>query len=885
MDATTIRQKFLEFFSERQHQIVRSSPLVPANDPTLYFTNAGMVQFKDVFTGAETRSYRRAASSQKCLRVSGKHNDLETVGRTPKHHTFFEMLGNFSFGDYFKHDAIKYAWDFLTNVAGLDGDRMVATVFRGDDDVDADEEAFEIWRDVIGLPSERIFRLGRSDNFWAMGETGPCGPCSEIHLLPDSSITIDEGLSAGGPEHDERWVEVWNLVFMQFDRQANGAYQALSQTGVDTGMGLERLTALVNGFASTYDTDLVRPIIEHIADASGKRYGSDPTSDISMRVIADHARSTAFCIAEGVFPEKGEREYVLRRIMRRAIRHGQLLEINDLFLSGACSAVVEAMGDAYPELAENAEVIVRVVDAEERAFRRTLDRGLKKLERVIRETKHAGNPALEVAFVGDLKATDGFPTDLTRLIAKEAGLEVDEAAAKQWVAETHGAEGSKVGDAAVAPVLKQLSRNVGPTRFCGYERSACETQITAIVRNDQSVDELCEGEMGSVIVACTPFYARSGGQVGDTGTIRTASSTFRVSDTVKPDGSMFVHLGDATSGTLRVGDHVQLHIDVDRRNRIRLNHSATHLLHHALRNILGKHVAQKGSEVNDEYLRFDFSHFDPLTNEQMIEVETQVNQQILLNSECSTDVMTFEEARNTGAMALFGEKYGDRVRVVRVGDKSIELCGGTHVARTGDIGTLRITSEELLALGVRRIVAVTGMAALRHDQDWDALLKRAARQLKIGPQGVPDRIEKLLAQNKSLERTVSDLKRRIASGTGTDPSHSAIDVDGVQLLAIPVEDADPKTLRDAADTLRDKLGTGVVVLGGSYEGKARLIVTVSRDLLKRVHAGKLVAQLAQIVDGKGGGRPDMAQAGGPTVSKLKQALAEAPTYLSQMLHS
>jgi alanyl-tRNA synthetase len=882
MESRTIRSKFLDYFAAHQHERVRSGSLVPANDPTLYFTNAGMVPFKDVFVGAETRPYRRACSSQKCLRVSGKHNDLEAVGRTPKHHTFFEMLGNFSFGDYFKREAIVLAWRFLCDEIGLAAERMVATVFGGEASVPADEEAYAIWRDEVGLPPERIFRLGSADNFWSMGETGPCGPCSEIHLLPDANVPMDEALRAGGPAVDDRWVEVWNLVFMQFNRQTTGELSPLKQTGVDTGMGLERLSALANGLSSTYETDLLRPLIAAAERLSGQRYGDDEERDVSLRVLADHARATAFCIADGVFPEKGGREYVLRRIMRRAIRHGKLLGVDDLFFPQLCLEVVSLMGEDYPELRERADVIEKIVSAEESAFRRTLDRGLQKLQHAVEQAKRAGRDTLSESFVGDLYATDGFPVDLTRLIADESNLSVDERAALQWVQRTHGAGDTKVGGEAIAEIYKQLSEREGPTEFAGYGSEQCTSKVVALLRNGSAVEHVDVGEEVELVTSRTSFYGRAGGQVGDTGKVIGPEGSLTVEDTLKPDGALIVHRGRVESGTIAVGQQVELAVDGARRQAIRLNHSATHLLHHALRQVLGPHVAQKGSEVAPQQLRFDFSHFEPMTEEQIEEVERRVNEEIRTNQPSQTDETDFESAREAGAMALFGEKYGDRVRVVRIGSQSVELCGGTHVARAGDIGLFRIISEEALAMGVRRIVAATGAGALAYDQSQQQQLRAAARSLKVGPSDLADRIVKLQEQLKLRERELADLRRQVATGSGPGTAaHQVETVDGIKVLVSRAPTGDPKTLRDAGDTLRDKLGSGLVVLGAEHEGKARLLVMVSKDLTDRLHAGKLVGQLAPLIGGKGGGRPDMAQAGGPGVDGLEAALARAPELVRQ----
>ncbi|MCC6751012.1 MAG: alanine--tRNA ligase [Deltaproteobacteria bacterium] len=883
MDAATIRTKFLEFFARHQHQMVRSSSIVPQNDPTLYFTNAGMVQFKDVFVGAESRPYTRAVTAQKCLRVSGKHNDLESVGRTARHHTFFEMLGNFSFGDYFKADAIRFAWSFLTEEIGLDPTRMAGTVFAGEDGIAADEEAAALWQKEVGLPAERVVRLGKADNFWAMGDTGPCGPCSEIHYFQGAHLPCTAATCLGVACECDRWVEIWNLVFMQFERQPDGRLVPLKRTGVDTGMGLERLAAVSQGKTSTFETDLLRPLIDLTAELARKKYGAGGDQDVSLRVVADHARATAFCIADGVFPEKGGREYVLRRIMRRAIRHGSLLGFDEPFFHKVCDQVVERMGAAYPELVERRELIQRIVQAEEAAFRRTLTRGLQKLQEAVGVARSAGERTLAVSFVGDLYATDGFPLDLTRIIAEEAGLAVDEEAAQKWVVQTHGAGDSKVGDEAVAAIYKELLEELGPTEFVGYDETRGTSEVLALLVGGARVASAVEGQTVEVVTRSTPFYGRAGGQVGDTGRLVGPHGEVEASDTLKPGGALVVHQGRVVKGRLATGERLELQVDSERRQAIRLNHSATHLLHHALRSVLGPHVAQKGSLVGPDYLRFDFSHFEPMTDEQLRRVEELVNREIRGDGESRTDLMSFDEARQTGAMALFGEKYGDRVRVVHVGSASVELCGGTHVRRAGEIGLLRITSEESLAMGVRRITALTGAGALAHAHATEETLRAVAQLLRCGPEQAAERVERLLGQLKEVEREVATLKQKLATGGGTDLMARVQELKGVRLLVTRVESGEPKVLREAGDTLRDRLGSGVLVLAGEHEGKATLLAMVTKDLVGRVHAGKLVGALAEMLDGRGGGRPDMAQAGGPRLELLDEALAKVPELVSASL--
>ncbi len=872
MDAITIRQKFLDFFARHGHQVVKSSSIVPANDPTLYFTNAGMVQFKDVFVGKETRSYSRACSSQKCLRVSGKHNDLENVGQTARHHTFFEMLGNFSFGDYFKREAIRLGWDFLVKELELDPDRMVVTVFAGEEGIPADDEAFDLWQKEAGLPADRIFKLGASENFWSMGNVGPCGPCSEIHYFQGDHIPCPEQECKGVACECDRWLEIWNLVFMQFDRNEQGEYTPLKATGVDTGMGLERLAAVKQHKESNYDTDLLRPLIDFIAQLAGKTYGADPGDDMSMRVIADHARATAFCISDGVFPEKGNREYVLRRIMRRAIRHGKLLGFEEPFFHQVCLQVVELMGDFFPELVQRRQVIETITQAEETSFRRTLNRGLNKLQEEIKRAQGLKQTSLSTPFVGDLYATDGFPIDLTRLIAEESDLSVDEEGARKWVQETHGATDTRVGNEAVATIYKELTEQHGQTKFLGYTEEEEQGTVLALIRDGAPVKEVHPGEVVELVTDQTPFYGKAGGQLGDSGRIEWEGGAIEVRSTLKPGGQLIIHQGKVTEGALKAGATVSMKVNIERRQLIRLNHSATHLLHHALREILGAHVAQKGSEVGPRALRFDFSHFEQMSPELIRQVEQHVNREIRANGATRTEIKPIAEAQKMGAMALFGEKYGEEVRVVNIGRHSVELCGGTHVKQSGEIGLFKIASEEALAMGVRRIVGLTGAAALEQIQSTEQHLRAAANQLRCGPDQVESRAEKLIAQGKEQERSLETLKRRLATGGGEDLLARVKEVKGIKVLATRVEAADPKILRQAGDTLRDRLGSGVIILGGEHGEKGNLLVIVTKDLTDRYHAGKMVAQLAKILEGRGGGRPDMAQAGGPRLDKLDEAI-------------
>ena len=860
-----LRSRFLSFFEKNGHFVAKSSPLLPAGDATLLFTNAGMVQFKDVFTGKESRPYKRAASSQKCVRAGGKHNDLENVGRTARHHTLFEMLGNFSFGDYFKKEACRYAWDFLTKDLGIPVEKLSVTVFGGEGNLPADEEAERIWRDEIGVPSARISRHGAKDNFWAMGDTGPCGPCTEIHY--DRGDV--KGAFGGDDPEGDRVCEIWNIVFMQFDRDASGKLTPLPAPCVDTGMGLERLTMVLNGFGSNYDTDLLRPLVGLVEQETKKKYGStDAEDDTSMRVIADHARTTAFLIADGVLPSNEGRGYVLRRIMRRAIRHGARLGYDQLFFHRAAALVVEMFGAQYPELKDARALIEKVVKTEEETFRRTLDRGLERFDLAVSGLAKGG--VVDGAVAHDLLATYGFPTDLTDVLARERGLGIDwqgyEAAKEKHEAASAGALGLK----GTADIWKQLRNDLGPTHFLGYEVQQADAQIVAIVVGEHKVDALRAGEKGDVLLSTTPFYGESGGQVGDTGALSTATAAASVVDTVKLV-ELHVHRVDLAQGELKVGDTVKAVVDADRLERTKKNHSATHLLHHALRKVLGEHVVQKGSLVAPDRLRFDFAHFEAMTDDQLRAVEDDVNRAVLCNTARAIEDLGFDEAKKKGAMALFGEKYGDKVRVVSFGP-SVELCGGIHVDRTGDIGLFKIVSEGPLAAGVRRIEAVTGMGALEWVRARTAILSSAARALRVPEGELPTRLEKLVADLKTAEKELERAKQKDAAAKAGEAATTARDVDGVKVLAARVDGLDPKSLRDYADKLRDKLKSGVVALGVPQGDKVTLLVAVTPDLVGRLHAGKMVGEMAALVGGKGGGKPDLAQAGGSDPSRLDDAL-------------
>jgi alanyl-tRNA synthetase len=890
MKAADVRKAFLEFFQGRGHQQVASSSLVPTNDPTLMFTNAGMNQFKDLFTGAETRSYKRATTSQKCVRAGGKHNDLDEVGKTPRHHTFFEMLGNFSFGDYFKEDAIAWAWELLTSVYGIDTSRLCITVFGGDPSlpVGGDDEARAIWKRVTGFADERIIGLGAKDNFWMMGDTGPMGPCSEIHFLAGSgSITWP----TTDPASWKGWLEIWNLVFMQFERRtAGGELFKLPAPSIDTGAGLERVTSVLQGKPSNYDTDLFAPILAAAAARAGKRYGDGGDADTSLRVIADHARCSAFLIADGVFPDKGGRDYVLRRIFRRAVRHGKLLGIAEPFMHEVCATVVEEMGGQFPELRERARVITEVTLEEEKRFRATLDRGLDLLEdefttlRAAKQTQVPGNA------VFTLYDTYGFPDDLTEIIAGERGFSIDKPgfeAAMDKARERSRFAGSD--QEAVSAIYKEVAGAVGATTFLGYDGRgvAGSGTLRGIVVDGARAERARAGQRVALAFDQTPFYAESGGQTGDAGELTSAGGArVRIDDTKKPTGDVHLLLGEVLSGELAIGDRVTFAVDDARREQIRANHSATHLLQLALRQVLGGHVAQKGSLVLPDRLRFDFSHFSPMTDEQRRAVEDLVNTAIRTNADTVVEVLPIEEAKQRGAVAMFGEKYGDTVRIVRIGGESLEFCGGTHVRRAGDIGLFKILSEAGVAQGVRRIEAVTGVGALAYLRRLEDDTGRLADKLKVAPGELSARIDKLVAESKQLAREVADLKGKLASGGGgRDLLAETVEVKGVKVLAVALDVDDAKVLRETGDKLRDKLGAGVLLLAGvpAAGGDVKLLAMVSKDLVGKLHAGKLLASVAEALGGKAGGKPDMAQGGGRDASKVPEALALARTLVDAAL--
>jgi alanyl-tRNA synthetase len=872
MSAHQIRKMFLDYFAGQGHRVVKSSPLVPFNDPTLLFTNAGMVQFKDVFTGDDKRPYSRAASSQKCVRAGGKHNDLENVGRTARHHTFFEMLGNFSFGDYFKEDAIRFAMELLVREIGIPVDRLWITVFKGEGNIPADDEAAALWRKV-GIPENRIRREGMKDNFWQMGDTGPCGPCSEVHF--DRGEV--KGAFGGDDPEGDRVLEVWNLVFMQYQRFADGTMKPLPKPSIDTGAGLERLAMVLGDFASNYDSDLFAPLIRATVEETGKPYtSSDGDDDVSLRVIADHSRATSFLVADGVMPSNEGRGYVLRRIMRRAIRHGRRLGYKDLFLGRSCNRVVDLMQDAYPELAESRSLVVKLAEQEEETFRRTLDKGLALIDDNKEWADHAGRKTLPGATVFKLYDTYGFPTDLVEVIGRERGFGVDMAGYEKEMEKQR--ERSRAVDGlgleGVADVYKGLRMTHGPTRFLGHDATRAEGTVLAILEGGKSVASAGEGARVELVLDKTPFYGESGGQVGDTGSMTGGGEcpcVLEVSD-VKRHAEVFAHVVTVKTGTLKVGAVLDLCVDQARRDRIRAHHSATHLLHAALRKTLGDHVKQSGSLVTPDRLRFDYSHFQAMTEEEETTVEVLANTWVQENGPAMTEVTSFDDAKKAGAMALFGEKYGDEVRMVRLGDHSLELCGGTHVRRAGDVGLVKIVSDQPLAAGVRRIEAVAGPAALAHVHHVERELKRAAHVLKVGVHEVADRVEKVTAEMKALHKArEADQSKAAAAGAGQIVA-SAREINGVKVVVHRQDDLDPKGLRDLADKVRDKLQSGVVALGSAGGEKVALLVAVTPDLTGRLNAGKIVAAMAEVVGGRGGGKADLAQAGGPDKSKLDAAL-------------
>jgi alanyl-tRNA synthetase len=903
-----IREAFLDFFERKGHGRVRSASLVPGDDPTLLFTNAGMVQFKSVFLGEERREYTRATTVQKCVRAGGKHNDLENVGRTARHHTFFEMLGNFSFGDYFKADTIAFAWELLTGDFALDPRRLCATVFTDDDD------AAGLWKKVAGLGDDRILRLGEKDNFWAMGDTGPCGPCSEIHFHQGDHLPCAEeraGRVCLGPACEcDRWLEIWNLVFMQFNRDATGRMTPLPRPSIDTGMGLERIAAVLQGKLSNFDTDLLRPLIDRTAAVVGKPYGVRVEDDVSMRVIADHTRATAFLIADGVTPSNEWRGYVLRRIMRRAMRHARMLGLAEPFLWRSVEWVGELMAGAYPELAPEMPRIVEVVRSEEERFADTLDVGMAKIDEFMAAVERAGasqpvgtaqRPATEVKvanalapgapglphparevdghFLFTLYDTYGFPRDLAEEVFREAGWHVTGQTEAQWDMDMaqqveRSRAGATFGEGATGEASAlELLGGLAETEFLGYESLAAPARILAMVVEGRRKRELLEGDEAEIVLDRTPCYAESGGQQGDTGTIAGRYGGARIIDTVKRGTGFFAHRVKVTRGGFREGEDVAVSVESARRLGLALHHTGTHLLHAALRRVVGMHASQAGSLVTPDRLRFDFSHGQQVKDREIEEIEGLVNEKVRANIAVDPFWTELDAALKMGAIAMFGEKYGHRVRVVKIGDFSTELCGGTHLEQTGQIGLFKVTAEGAVASGVRRIEAVTGTAALQHVGQQEEALREAAELLRIAPTDVPRRLRKLLDDQRALEKQLVDLEIRLARARATELVASARQINGVAVLAARVDDLDPEALRAVVDTLRERLGSGVLVLGSVVEGKINLVASVTKDLTKRFHAGRLVQEIARLTGGGGGGRPDLAQAGGKDPAKLDEALA------------
>jgi len=911
MTGSEIRARFLEYFRRRGHTVVRSSPLVPAQDPTLLFTNAGMVQFKSVFLGEERRGYVRAVTAQKCVRAGGKHNDLENVGRTARHHTFFEMLGNFSFGDYFKQDAIRFCWELLTEDFGLPKDRLKATVFTDDDD------AFGLWKTVAGLGEDRILRLGEKDNFWAMGDTGPCGPCSEVHFHQGDHLPCAEekaGRVCLGPACDcDRWLEIWNLVFMQFNRDATGKMTPLPKPSIDTGMGLERLAAVLQGKQSNFETDLLRPLIAHVERLSGKTYGRDEEADVSMRVIADHSRAATFLVTDGVTPSNEWRGYVLRRIMRRAMRHGRMLGLEAPFLWDVTASVVAVMGEAYPEIRDAQARVAETVRQEEERFAETLDLGMARIkeeierhrpgvtligpEGEVRKAPYAApsgpadrTPAVDGRFLFTLYDTYGFPPDLAKEVFEDEGWQItpetdrvfeSEMEAQRERARAKATFGAGEGGEPGVAIYQRLSTELARPQFLGYAALAAPARILALVADGQRRREARQGETVEIILDRTPAYAESGGQQGDQGSIVGREGQGRIEDTYYRGSQLIVHRVRVGQGQLREGEEVAVTVESRRRQGLRQHHTGTHLLHAALRRVLGTHVTQAGSLVAPDHLRFDFSHGASLKDSEVEAVEGLVNEQVQANIVVSPAEMDLQEALRSGAMALFGEKYGDRVRVIRIGDFSTELCGGTHLDATGQIGLFKVTDEGAVASGVRRIEAVTGEPALAHVGREEAALRESAGLLKIPPLELPRRLAALLEDQKRLEKQLAQLEGKLARSQAQDLAAAAKQVAGVTVLAARLDGLDADGLRSVVDTLRDRLPSGIIVLGSAADGKVNLVAAVSKDLTKRFPAGRLVQEIARMVGGGGGGRPDLAQAGGKDASRLDEALGAVAAWVER----
>lgn len=868
MTGNEIRQLYLDYFQKHGHRVVRSSSLIPQDDPTLLFTNAGMVQFKRTFLGEEQRGYVRATTSQKCVRAGGKHNDLENVGYTARHHTFFEMLGNFSFGDYFKEKAVELAWDLLTNGYGLPADKLWASVYLDDD------EAYDLWTRRVGIPESRMVRLGEADNFWAMGDTGPCGPCSEIHL--------DRGAEygCGRPDCDvacdcDRFLEIWNLVFMQYNRDTSGTMTPLPKPSIDTGLGLERMASVIQRVNTNFETDLLFPIIQRTEVLAGKGYGQSETGDVAMKVIADHSRAAAFLIGDGVLPSNEGRGYVLRRIMRRAIRYGRNLGLSKPFLHETARVVFDIMAPAYPDLKAAAAFITNVIENEEIRFSETLDNGLRVLTDSLAEIRAKGDARVPGELIFKLYDTFGFPVDIVRDVVRDEGLTLDTDGFEARMEQQRQQSRSKIAFSGISDAYRQLSTAGEKPQFVGYGTLSCEANVLLVVRDNVGVQTAEAGQAVEVVTTATPFYGEAGGQVGDQGTITAPGMQMEVTDTVKDPTGIIIHKGQVKSGRLENGQTVMLAVDGDRRAAIALNHTATHILHAALRRELGDHVKQAGSLVAPDRLRFDFTHFSQIDPDALERIETFVNDRIRQNVPVAVDEMGMEQAVRSGATALFEEKYGDRVRVITLDTFSRELCGGTHTGRTGDIGFLKILSESSVASGVRRIEALTGIAALQHVQKTSRMLQQVSHLVKDKPDTVDQRVESLMATLKSLEKETQRLKTKMAEMQADDSGGQTSEINGVQSIIQQVTVDQPAALRELADRFRDRIQSGIVALGAESDGKALLIVMVTKDLTDRFHAGRMIKAMAAQVGGGGGGRPDMAQAGGPRPRNLAQALEKA----------
>ncbi len=868
MTGDEIRKKFLEYFAKHNHQIVRSSSLVPSDDPTLLFVNSGMVQFKRCFLGEEKRNYVRAATAQKCVRAGGKHNDLENVGYTARHHTFFEMLGNFSFGDYFKERAIDFGWDLLTNGYGLKEDDLWISIYLDDD------EAHELWHKNIGVPEDRILRFGEADNFWAMGDTGPCGPCSEIHMDRGKKYGCDRP-DCGVDCECDRFLEIWNLVFMQFNREPSGKMNPLPKPSIDTGMGLERLVALIQGAPTNYDTDLIRPVMQKVEDLAEITLGTSADADVAMKVIADHSRAAAFLIGDGILPSNEGRGYVLRRIMRRAIRYGRNIGLTRPFLHETARVVFAIMKPEYPDLSEGAAFITNVIKNEEIRFSETLDYGLKILNDGLADLKAKGQTRVPGDLIFKLYDTYGFPVDIVQDVVRDEDFTLDMDGYAQAMEQQRAKSKSTAAFTEISAAYKNLAATGVIPEFVGYDTTTCDAAILLLVAEGREVSEVSSGQQVEVVTEVTPFYGEAGGQVGDTGKIIGPDFEMLVTDTIKDPTGLIIHKGKIVLGKIAKGDVVTLAVDRNQRASTECNHTATHLLHFALRQVLGDHVKQSGSLVAPDRFRFDFTHFSQASFEELAEIEAIVNQRIRANIPVETVELDAEEAFKTGATALFEEKYGDRVRMVSLDDFSKELCGGTHTERTGNIGLFKIVEESSVAAGIRRIEALTGGAALAHVQQMEKIVDDTARLLKERPEAIPLRVDKVLANQKALEKEVGRLKVQIASEVVDTFEADIKSVNGIKLIVKKVAADRPAALRDLADRFKDKIKSGIVVLGSVAEGKALLVVVVTKDLIDRFHAGKIIKEVAAVVGGSGGGRPDMAQAGGPVPEKLDAALEKA----------